>query len=234
MLVSEKEIFLRLAISLFFSGIIGLEREKNQSNAGIKTHSLVGISATLIAMIQVEISHDAIKSAIAHPELISLFGADPSRLTAQVISGIGFLGAGTIIVTKRSISGLTTAASIWSVACLGIAVGMGYFFLSFASFLVIFSILFLFKRILRISVPTKLVIKYIGGTETLEEIKEVLQQLKLKYTTIKYDVRMYGDIRVYSNVFEIESLDRKYFDKLLNKLANNEHIINCEQTRIEL
>ncbi|MBL1227816.1 MgtC/SapB family protein [Enterococcus sp. BWB1-3] len=231
--MSIKEILLRVCLALLFSALIGYEREKSQSNAGIKTHALVGVSSALVAITQSEIGRQALVNALANPTMANFFSTDPARLTAQVISGIGFLGAGTIIVTRRSISGLTTAASIWSVACLGISVGMGYVKISVIGFLAIFSILFLLKRFVNLSVPTKLIIKYTGGLSTLDKIRSDLDKLDLQFTTIKYDVQVYGDIRLYTNIFEIKSLDQKYFDKLLDVFAHNQNIINCEKTKFD-
>ena len=227
------DILIRIGIALAFSSMIGYEREINQSNAGMKTHALVGVSASLVALIQSQILAQAYANALAYPDMIAFFSADPARLTAQVISGIGFLGAGTIIVTRHSISGLTTAASIWSVACLGIAIGMGYLEISIIGFLAIFGILFVLKRFVNLSVPTRLIIKYTGGPSTLEQIRKDLESLHLQYTTTKYDVHIYREIKLYTNIFEIKSLDQKYFDKLLDLFAQNDDIINCEKTKLD-
>lgn len=227
------DIIFRILIALIFSGMIGLEREKNQSNAGVKTHMLVGISSSLIAITQSQIRYEAFQQAMQYTNLSNFFGSDPARLTAQVISGIGFLGAGTIIVTKHSISGLTTAASIWSVACLGITIGMGYYNIALIGFVGIFISLYFVKKFVNISVPTKLIIKYLNGVDCLEQIRKDLEKLNLEYTTVKYDVQIYGDIKLYTSIFEIKSLDKKYFDKLLDIFAHDDNIINCERTKIE-
>ena len=95
------EIFIRLLLSILFSGLIGLEREKNNSSAGLKTHILVGMGAIIIALMQI----DVMNFVAASPE--SNIRVDAVRLIAQVVSGIGFLGAGTILTTKRSIVGLS-------------------------------------------------------------------------------------------------------------------------------
>ena len=104
-------IFVRLLAAVIFSGIIGIEREINGSQAGLRTHILVGLGSSL-AM------------------LISIYGfedGDPARLAAQVIPGIGFIGAGTIMRHGADIKGLTTAATLWLAAMLGLAAGNGYY-----------------------------------------------------------------------------------------------------------
>ncbi|PHV72145.1 hypothetical protein CS063_01320 [Sporanaerobium hydrogeniformans] len=110
------EIILRLALACVCGGIIGSDRIKKRRPAGLKTHILVCIGATLTMIINDYMWH--------------IYGgmSDPARLGAQVISGIGFLGAGTIIVTgKQQVKGLTTAAGLWASATMGLAIGVGYY-----------------------------------------------------------------------------------------------------------
>lgn len=109
------EIIKRLIISTIFGGLIGLEREYSNRPAGFKTHVLVTVGATLMMIISI----NGVSS------LDGVTQGDPYRLAAQVVSGIGFLGAGTIMKTGNSIEGLTTAASLWVCAGIGLAVGTG-------------------------------------------------------------------------------------------------------------
>lgn len=115
----------RLAVATLLGGIIGLERGSHGQPAGLRTFALVCLGAA-VAMVTDEY-------------LVEFYGTgDPARLAAQVISGIGFLGVGTIIVTgKNYVKGLTTAASLWTTACLGIAIGSGYILGSLVAFLFI-------------------------------------------------------------------------------------------------
>ncbi len=111
MILSVPEIILRLGIALIFGGAIGFERQYKNRPAGMRTHILVCMGACIIALIQVEIASKALRDALEYPELVGTIRSDEARLIAQVVSGVGFLGAGTIIVTKQSVTGLTTAAS---------------------------------------------------------------------------------------------------------------------------
>ena len=106
---------IRISAALLVGGILGLEREKKRRAAGLRTYMLVCVGSCLIML--------------TNQYIFQITGAgDPMRLGAQVISGIGFLGAGTIIVTKRShIKGLTTAAGLWSAAAVGLALGIGFY-----------------------------------------------------------------------------------------------------------
>lgn len=108
-------ILLRIFLSMLFSGILGYEREKKHRPAGFRTYIIVCLGSTLAMMTGLYIS--------------ALTGSsDPARIPAQAISGIGFLGAGTILVTHQNrVRGLTTAAGLWAVACLGLSLGAGFY-----------------------------------------------------------------------------------------------------------
>lgn len=132
------EMTLRLALALVLGGVIGLEREKSNRAAGFRTNILVCLGSCLIMLLSMYGF-----SAFADEPNVRM---DPARLAAQVISGIGFLGAGVIIFNGFSITGLTTAASLWVVAAIGLAVGAGYYYpASVTTFLVLFSLLILNK-----------------------------------------------------------------------------------------
>ena len=123
--VTLPEITLRLVLAVVIAAWIGYDREQKNRPAGIKTHVLVCVGACIIALIQKKIGYDSAQLALSSPKMAGVIRVDEARLIAQVISGIGFLGAGTILVQHRTILGLTTAASLWVVAGLGLAVGMG-------------------------------------------------------------------------------------------------------------
>lgn len=106
---------LRIILAMLLGGLIGIERGIKNRPAGFRTYILVCIGSTIVMCTNQYIYN-------------SFNGVDPSRLGAQVVSGIGFLGAGTIIVTQRNrVKGLTTAAGLWAVACIGIALGIGFY-----------------------------------------------------------------------------------------------------------
>jgi putative Mg2+ transporter-C (MgtC) family protein len=115
--MSTSELIIRLVIAVALSGALGLERELRQKHAGLRTHALVGLGAALI----VEVSAHGFDEVLV-PGRIEL---DPSRVAAQVVSGIGFIGAGLIFVRQEYVRGLTTAASIWLTAAVGLAAGAG-------------------------------------------------------------------------------------------------------------
>lgn len=114
---TDGQIILRLALSVFLSGLIGLERQLHRRTAGLRTHILVCLGSCLIMLTSLYV-FDIYKDKAA---------LDPARIAAGVITGIGFLGAGTIIREREGVKGLTTAASLWVVAGIGLAVGVGFY-----------------------------------------------------------------------------------------------------------
>ena len=114
-------VILRLFLSAVMAAAIGIEREIHRRSAGLRTHILVGLGATLFMMTSITVALSYGAEA----------GADPSRIAAGVVTGIGFLGAGAIIRYGSSIKGLTTAASIWVVAAIGLAIGAGMYWAAF-------------------------------------------------------------------------------------------------------
>jgi putative Mg2+ transporter-C (MgtC) family protein len=115
------EILLRLALASLFGGLIGLERERKEWAAGLRTHMMVCVGSCLIMIV----SAYGFYEVLAYKDI----KLDPSRVAAQVISGIGFIGAGTIMFLKQgTIRGLTTASGLWTVAAIGLATGGGLYF----------------------------------------------------------------------------------------------------------
>ncbi len=128
---------LRVFLSMLLGGIIGFERAERGHDAGIRTHIMVCFGATLVMLIS---------------EFIKTPTSDPARMGAQVISGIGFLGVGCIITNGDKIKGLTTAAGLWTTACIGLAVGVGYYAVSVtATLLMLAAILLLAPLATKIS-----------------------------------------------------------------------------------
>jgi putative Mg2+ transporter-C (MgtC) family protein len=123
MVLTEFDMVLRLVLSFVAGGIIGLERSSRRQVAGLRTHILIATGATLLMLLSIYIPQHF------NPERSS----DPGRIAAQVVSGIGFLGAGAIIRLGNSIRGLTTAASLWFVAAVGLAIGAGMYLVAAAA-----------------------------------------------------------------------------------------------------
>lgn len=135
------EITIRLLLATLLGGLVGIEREQNNHPAGFRTHILVCVGSALIMLISMYGFESFIRD---NPQINTI--QDPARLAAQVVSGIGFLGAGTILVHGGTIRGLTTAASLWVVAGIGLALGAGFYFgAALATVLVLLSLVVLNK-----------------------------------------------------------------------------------------
>ena len=130
-------IVIRLGLAIGLGGLVGIERENKSRPAGFRTHILVCVGSALVM----------ITADYIFEQYGSLTTVDPARLGAQVISGIGFLGAGTIIRYRESVVGLTTAASLWAVACVGIAAGIGFYEGAIAGGLAIFLSLIVLRKL---------------------------------------------------------------------------------------
>lgn len=127
----------KLVLSLLLGAVIGIERRRKGQIAGLRTFALISMGATLAMLISIYI-----------PQVyLGLKNGDPGRIAAQVVSGVGFLGAGAIIQMKGSVRGLTTAAGIWMTACIGLAVGAGMYLISVIATLLIIFILVNIERI---------------------------------------------------------------------------------------
>lgn len=124
------DLFIRIALSGMLCGIIGLERERRSKDAGLKTHFLVGIGSALMMIVSLYTFHD-------------------SRVAAQVVSGISFLGAGTIILEKHYVKGLTTAAGIWTTSGIGLAIGSGMYVLGIFSTILVLTCLEILDRVFK-------------------------------------------------------------------------------------
>jgi putative Mg2+ transporter-C (MgtC) family protein len=156
-----------LSLALILSSLIGLEREFRAKSAGLRTHTLVGVAAALIMLV----SKYGFGDIIA-PYAIVL---DPSRVAAQIVSGIGFIGGGLIFVQRDIVRGLTTAAIIWLTAAVGMACGAGLpllaLFVTAAHFLVVYGYTPLAKRIL--SERTEIHVRYNPGKGSVEKIMQL-------------------------------------------------------------
>jgi putative Mg2+ transporter-C (MgtC) family protein len=136
-MISPEQIVMRLVVAAGLGGLVGLERERLEWAAGMRTHALVSLGSALFMVVSIFGFSDMLKEQ--HVIL------DPSRVAAQVASGIGFIGAGTIILRKEVVKGLTTAASMWAVAAVGLAVGGGMFLAAGAATILALALLVLAK-----------------------------------------------------------------------------------------
>lgn len=158
----------RLTLSLLLGSLVGMERKRKGQIAGIRTFALISMGATLAMLLSIYVPQ----------EYMGLKNGDPGRIAAQVITGIGFLGAGAIIQMKGSVRGLTTAAGIWMVATIGMTLGVGLYALAFVATGLILFILLVLERIehkIHVGVETRII--GIRVNEVLDSIEDYRQCL---------------------------------------------------------
>lgn len=183
--VSEIEIIARLLLSMVLGGVIGFERELWEKPAGFRTHILVALGAALFTVIS----------------MYGFFGsgADPARVASNIVVGIGFLGAGTIWRHGTGVQGLTTAASLWTVAAIGMAAGVGFYLVAAAATLAVAAVLFLFKRVEQLFPHRGLTTLRLVVTDTpgqLGRIGTILGQHEVNIENVEFSERMDGHVAV--------------------------------------
>lgn len=140
--LNESESIIRIFLSLLLGTIVGLEREFSQQSAGLRTHILVCLGSTAFTLISLSTVAAELPHALILPGVQYTITRDPGRIAAQIVSGIGFIGGGAVLRHGSSIRGLTTAASLWMVASIGMLAGFGFYRLSVISTLIAFLVLF--------------------------------------------------------------------------------------------
>jgi putative Mg2+ transporter-C (MgtC) family protein len=221
-MISWEEILIRLSLAAFFGAVVGLERERRDWAAGLRTHMMVCVGACLIMMV----SAFGFKDVLGTPDIV----LDPSRIAAQVVSGIGFIGAGTILFLRQEvIRGLTTAAGLWTVAAIGLATGGGMYFAACIATVVVIIILWwlkpleirLFKRYKMhvIKLQTAAVI----DPRLLDTVNDVLSAGKVVCSNLTIEKKDSGSV-IYLKLSNIGGMSR--IVDIVNKLQAIEAINN--------
>ena len=201
---------LRILAAIVFGGLIGLERGLKNRPAGMRTYVLVCVGSCLIML--------------TNQYIYQCYGTgDPVRMGAQVVSGIGFLGAGTIIVTRQNqIKGLTTAAGLWSAAGVGLALGIGFYEAALAGALAIFTVITLLQRMdRRMHMATRFVDVYFELTNeiTLRDFLRALRDQDMTAVNVlRENEASHGDVRAYTAT--IESKARRNHLVILDEVRN--------------
>ena len=172
-----------LGLSLVLSALIGLEREMRQKAAGLRTYTLVGVSACLFMLI----SKYGFDNVLAQDRVV----LDPSRVAAQVVSGIGFIGGGVIFMRRDAVRGLTTAASVWLTAAIGMACGAGLPLLAIATMVLHVIVMFVFPKIVDLlprqgRTTSTLRIAYVDGRGLLRAI--LVTATRLRFSIDRVDI----------------------------------------------
>jgi putative Mg2+ transporter-C (MgtC) family protein len=213
-------VVLRLALAFVCGGLVGIEREYKRRPAGFRTHILICLGAAMTTL----------TSQYLYITL-QMF-TDVARLGAQVIAGIGFIGAGTIIVTRqRRVKGLTTAAGMWTSAIIGLACGAGYVECAvFATILVLLAELLLIKLEYRISSTTREMNIYVEYAESgrLADIMARLRSDKIRITNLEISRRLEGDRR-YCTVVSVGNVRGVSNEQILGGIEEMEGVFLVEE-----
>ena len=177
-IITEFDMIIRLALGFAGGAILGLERSSRHQIAGLRTHILISMGATLLMLLSIWIPQ----------EIAGFSGADPGRIAAQVVSGIGFLGAGAILRLGNNVRGLTTAASLWFAAAVGLAVGAGLFFAAAiaeaAGFFTLFFLNKFEKKVFPVQQIKILEINYKQSKPDTETVMGILKSSKIRIRNI--------------------------------------------------
>lgn len=212
-----QEILIRLGLASLFGALIGLERERKHWAAGIRTHMMVCVGASLIMIV----------SAFGFSDILGTPNVtlDPSRIAAQVVSGIGFIGAGTILFLKQgTIRGLTTAAGLWTVAAIGLATGSGLYFAAGATTVIALIILWALQPLEQLYIKKfrNIILKIatIDDEKNTDVYKDLLQKEGFKIRGFSLEKK--DHLHIYQ--IAIDSIEIARLDELVNTLKTNPEI----------
>lgn len=193
--LSIKSIALRIFIAIVIGGIIGYERGYNNRPAGFRTHILVCLGATIVSLTQDQLRINIVKFTMETSIVTQVIKTDLGRMGAQVVSGIGFLGAGTIMREKKTIGGLTTAASIWATGCIGLGIGWGFYTIAISAGVAVIIVLVTLKKLEVSLIEKKFIekIEIIYNNErnmglNLQETYEVFKNYNIKIKNLKKEL----------------------------------------------
>lgn len=221
----QLELLGRILLAGICGCAVGFERMNRGKGAGVRTHTIVAIASCLLMIISQYGFRDFISR---YAELGIDTRLDPSRIGAQIVSGIGFLGAGMIFIQKRAVTGLTTAAGIWATAGIGMSIGTGMYFLSITTTLVIvFVQILLHKNLKFLHTPTEVefVFTLASSENSLSYINDTLDELEIAASNIEIKKKTDDAVDVYITAivnYEIDKID------LAEKLYNDNRILSVK------
>ena len=222
--ISNLELLLRVVFALVIGGAIGMEREYKNRPAGMRTHLLVCIGSASVALLEslLWVSASSINGD-------SAVGLTLGRLSAQVISGIGFLGAGTIFMAQKKISGLTTAASLWNVACLGILIGFGYYWIALVLCVLVIFILQVLGRMVKINAVKHVEVMFVDRQETLPFINAYFESVGILVLDVDFHIEapkdgLHLDHNVYTNLYTLHLPSNFSYIDIVTHLSEYQNI----------
>lgn len=193
----QLELLGRIFIAGFCGCVVGYERKNRGKGAGMRTHTIVAIASCLLMIISQYGFRDFVSKYASSGIDMRL---DPSRIGAQIVSGIGFLGAGMIFIQKRAVTGLTTAAGIWATAGIGMSIGTGMYFISITTTIVIvFVQIILHKNLKFLQTPTEIefIFTITNDENSLSFVTDTLYEYEISVSNIEFKKKDENEIDVY-------------------------------------
>lgn len=198
------DFIIRIGVAGLLGAMIGIEREIRSKEAGLKTHFLVAVGSALIMVVSKYAFSD-----IMNEEHMAL---DPSRIAAQVVSGVGFLGAGTIIIQTQAVKGLTTAAGLWATAGIGLAIGAGMYVVGIGATILVLIGLEIVSRIFKVQFlfPQNITVQIcINKHESVQQILEILQVKGVPILSYEVEVLQQETEIVYKVGMQLKNISSK-------------------------
>lgn len=222
-----QEIIFRILFSILAGVVVGLERKSKGKPVGLITNTMVCFGATMLSIYQqitvLGVQHYGF--TLAYHELTS----NGSRIVAQIVSGIGFLGAGTIIRDNNKVSGITTAAVLWFMACFGIIIGAGYWFLSFACLITVVFVLYVMKELDRRVIDHSQMATIIMTCDGSVNVVQIFEEYDIK-------IRRYVVTKVHKNddghwirsiVIKTSAPPYINLKKMIGEVSQKEGVLSC-------
>lgn len=211
---------LRIVLAMLAGGALGMEREQKKRPAGFRTYILVCVGSCLVML--------------TNMYMVAMYGSgDPARLPAQVVTGMGFLGAGTILVTKNNqVKGLTTAAGLWGSACIGLAFGSGFYLGGLMAFAVFFLSMRVFSGVdKRIGKKSSRMMIYVEAS-SVGGFRNMLSEMRgkgFRIETSNIERNLYGDEGGLSALLELKLTDIKEHEEVLEMIRGCDNIAFVEE-----
>lgn len=219
---------LRMLLAVAVGCVIGMEREHRNRPAGMRTHVLVCMGAAMIALIDC-LNADRVfaYNVLGQAQNMGSTGVTISlgRMSAQVVSGIGFLGAGTIFIAQKKIAGLTTAASLWTSACLGLAAGMGYYLVVILGCGLVMGTLTVMQRVVHVNQIKNLEVKFIHRQVTQPFLATYFKDMGVRILDVNFHMEVVDGQNVYTNLYTINLPNYNVYRDVIIHLSENENIL---------
>ena len=221
-MLTNSEIIMRIILASLLGGIVGLERETQNQPAGLRTHIILVTGATLAMVLSLNAPFLFTKSPLG----------DPVRIAAQVVSGIGFLGAGAILRYGPQIKGLTTATSLWTMAIVGLCVGAGLFFPAVATtallIIVLTVISLLEENLIQPVITMQIVLKAADRTGLLSDLKKVVLQFSEGSESTLYSVKKNMEENRINIEITLKTKNSNAFEEIIEEIADIDGVRSFE------